>query len=349
MSNLSAAALKDELINFSAATIESNVLQSFQYEGFSATYIYGLLRTRENDFATFNREMSLLCLVGMMRGTRLDKITASMSAAGAALLTQLINKYTIINTVSAAARKSSVTIGRIMSVFPHVCLSFSAAGHVRDFGLRAEYTLPSACRFPQFAALIPSTQEYGWLWDSFVEWAIDMDDVINGDRANPKNVERFATITNMNSLFNDTQRMTILATHGLSFDLEDEVLDTTAAQAHAHDLAVLQQGLAHHQQQQQSQQQQQQQPQQQQQNTNQGNHGAQQSAPAVGQGFTLMPPPLAEGRPLPARTGGQTHANTTFPPASHSRQQSASAGQSQGRSHQGQGQGQGQQQSTRRR
>lgn len=344
MTTLSASALRDELVNFAAATIESNVLQSFQYEGFSATYIYGLLRSKETDFATFNREMSLLCLVGMMRGTRIDKITNSMSPAGATLLTQLVNKYAIINTVSASARKSSITIGRIMSVFPHVCLSFSAAGHVRDFGLRASYTLPAACRFPQFAALIPNTTVYTWLWEAFLEWAYDMDEVINGDRSDPRNVERFANITNMNSLFDDGQRMTILATHGLSFDLEDEVVDTDAAQMHARDIAA----------QQQARQQQQQGAQQQQQAGSQGSNQPLVSPQGVyqplvgtripGPTSTSLPPPLSEGMPLTPRAGVQTHAAPAFPPASHSRQQAQGGGQGQRNSQQGSGSGRQQQQ-----
>jgi hypothetical protein len=210
--------LRQEILNFQFVDLGDAVAESFKYEGFDAVHIYQLLKSRQQDNIAFQREMNTLTLIGMMRGTRTDKILTSMSQAGQLALNALINRYRLVPTVPRNNRKDAITIGRIMSVFPHICLSHAINGRIRDFGViegEAGTMLPVSCRFPQFAALIPSNAE--GLWQSYLNWANAMDVVINGDRHSEDSVERFASIANRNTLFTDAARAAILARHGINY------------------------------------------------------------------------------------------------------------------------------------
>jgi len=208
------AALREEILAFQYQALSGNVVESFKFEGFDATHIFALLKAKNTNAASFTLDMNTLCLVGMMRGTRCDKIVTSMSTAGRNSLTGLINKYTIVPKVIATNKKNSITIGRIMSVFPQICLQHAVAGHIRDFGLAGEFALPVQCRFPQFAALIPT----GWenMWEAYLLWANAMDVVIKGNDANEDLVEKYATTTNNNNMFTNDMRIAILTQCGIT-------------------------------------------------------------------------------------------------------------------------------------
>jgi hypothetical protein len=206
-------ALRDEIINFQFEDLAANVVDSFKFEGFDATHIFQTLKQRNNVAASFRTDMNTICLIGMIRGTRSDKIGESMSQAGRTAFNVLVNKYQIVPTVPRLNKKNAITIGRIMSVFPHICLQHALNDHIRDFGISSEIALPRACRFPQFAALIPSSNEV--LWNQYLVWAKAMDRVIKGDDHDEALVEKFANTTNNNNLFSDAARTTILTTAGL--------------------------------------------------------------------------------------------------------------------------------------
>jgi len=208
-------ALRDEILAFQYQAIADNIVESFKFEGFDAAHIFGLLKAKNTVAASFNMDMNLLCLIGMIRGTRSDKIAESMSAAGRNSFNGLINRYAVIATVPRNNRKNAITIGRIMSVFPHICLQHAAAGHIRDFGLTGTFALPVFARFPQFAALVPHNDEI--LWSNYVTWANAMNIVIKGiDNHNPDDVERFANTTNNNTMFSEEARVLTLAASGIN-------------------------------------------------------------------------------------------------------------------------------------
>jgi len=205
--------LREEILNFQYTPIAENTVDSFKFEGFDAVHIYSLLRARQATFATFVNEMNVLCLIGMMRGTRCDKVLTSISTTGRNALNALITRYGLVPQVPQNNRKNALTIGRVMSVFPQVCLQHAIAGHIRDFGLGDVFDLPVQCRFPQFAALIPSENEQ--LWEQYLAWANAMDRVIKGNDTDPDLVERFAVTTNRNVLFTQEGRVAILTAAGV--------------------------------------------------------------------------------------------------------------------------------------
>lgn len=204
-------AIRQEIINFAPQDISQALIDSFKYEGFDTVYLFGRLKAKEPSVTVFTKDMNVLCLVGMMRGTLITKIMDSMSAAGKTELGRLKNKYVIKDKVGAASKKETITIGRIMSIFPQICLHHCAQGNVRNFGVSGSFSLPEHFRFPQFASLIPSTNAD--LMEQFVIWSVAVDGVISGEAGNREKVSRFAQIQQSNSIFPDEQREILITPH----------------------------------------------------------------------------------------------------------------------------------------
>jgi hypothetical protein len=203
--------LKREITSFQAIDIEADTVDTFNFEGFDATHILELLKRKEQNGQTFIREMNILCVVGLKRGTRIDKIADTMSTRGKTELIRLKNKYGIREKVMGASKRDVITLGRIMATFPNVCLHHVSAGHVRDYGVRGEFALAAPFRFTQFAALIPTDNEA--LFNDYLVWATAVDNVINVGKGDATKVRNYATIQRNNSIFSNDQRNALLAQH----------------------------------------------------------------------------------------------------------------------------------------
>lgn len=201
--------LRSEILEFQYTPISETSASIFQYEGFDATRIYQLLKEKERNQTLLTNDVNLLCLIGMIRGTVIDRIKSTMSAAGGLELSRLVSKYNIKSRVAGNNKRDVITIGRIMSVFPHICLNHSTSNYRRDFGVVGNFELPEIARFPQFAALIPKDDTI--LFEQFVKWSIEMDNVINRGAGDPVRVRNFADITRRSCFFTKEQRFAIIA------------------------------------------------------------------------------------------------------------------------------------------
>jgi len=166
-----------------------NAVEEFEYQGFDPIHLAKNLLKIAGDQGALLGDMSLLCLISIMRGTNVENIKKRMPENGVKRLTGVVSKYQVKSTNKPG--KDDVIMSRIPACFPMVAASVLAKNPsvVRN---RKE-GLPDFLHFTQAPSLIP--RESKDLYSKWEEWAIEFDAVINPGKEKPDKVKQFGGIS----------------------------------------------------------------------------------------------------------------------------------------------------------
>lgn len=183
--------------------------EEWQFSGFDPAYTLNLLKQRFAKAALnnpewakepqmrFKRHMINLCLLYVVRGTKIESIKKRTNTDALASLTTLLSTYVIVETKkSGSLGKDDVTLSRVAALFPVICVRInSLPGITRYVGKTSpkDLKIPVAYCLTVGAAVIPGEKFSDWL-----AWAYEYDEVVN-EKGDKDKVKRFSEIAVKNS------------------------------------------------------------------------------------------------------------------------------------------------------
>lgn len=206
---------------------EENLITEFAYQGFDVLKIRALMLDKEPDNVVFNKELSLLLHIYILRGTNLTKIANRSSETAKERLIALREKYNIWNrnTSTDCMNNDTVTMSRIAASFAPVLARImnemgNKAHRYLDSDTRQKcfLTLPSFMESPTAACLIPrkglAPGEVDKMLQRHLQWSMAFDEVINSGPGRTSTsrdlIEKYQAATHGSPLLSDSQRIALL-------------------------------------------------------------------------------------------------------------------------------------------
>jgi len=220
----------DELTDLFRATVDL-----FKFAGFNAEEVLKMLKryaaAAKRTPEQFVKDVVELLSYYMSRGTTIQSrgVINSMSQGAADRVRVLVSIYRIQDNVAPTARGPNiVTLGRLMNTFPEIIGAKLVQLKIPIIG--TPNLIPRALAFPGGASLIPSTNDWNWLFEFFLDWAVTFDRTVNRPRRQNAKVEfkpkesrenqrGWSELARQNSRLTDAQRVAFILKHCDDFTL----------------------------------------------------------------------------------------------------------------------------------
>jgi hypothetical protein len=170
------------------------------YAGFSPADTYETLRklgmSAKISAKQFVEDIIALLSYYIARGTTIQRrgVQNSSTMSAQTTINTLLGRYRVQDNVTLNYKgKNVITISRVMNTFPEIVGKMFAKGLKAPIGTKG--IIPKGLMFPGGAALIPASNQFDWLYEKFLDWAVTFDKVINRLR---RQAERTAAMANNN-------------------------------------------------------------------------------------------------------------------------------------------------------
>jgi hypothetical protein len=191
----------DEIIEaIKGIKVDSSVLElkkTFAYNGFNPVTIYKEMIVNAENEEVFRKDLNILLVVAMTRGTNITSILNKSSAAAKEILVPIFKRYNIKKGMNKLQddNNTTITLNRLMSSFPNVCYQLARLNVIRD-PVGENSTLPVPLRFTSAPSIITREE----VFEEWKDWAKKFDAIINPS-PDPAKVESYGLIAYRNQSF----------------------------------------------------------------------------------------------------------------------------------------------------